>query len=66
MPKRKPDSNDYFRITDIGSATKQPDGKLLTDARRKGIPQKHQRKVFPTKKDAKAHLIRAIGQVLLK
>ena len=36
--------------------TKQPDGKWLTNARRKGIPQKHQRKVFPTKKDAKAHL----------
>lgn len=56
MPKRKADSSDYFRVAEVGTATKHTDGKWYVDARRKGIPRKHQRKVFHSRKDAKAHL----------
>ena len=56
MPKTKKDSATYFKIG-AGSATLQPSGTWLIDARRKSIPKSLQSQGGLTKSQARARLI---------
>ena len=56
MPKLKEDSDTYFKIG-AGSATLQPSGTWLIDARRKSIPKSLQSEGGFTRPQARARLL---------